>query len=194
MGSAPERSTWFNQAKKLISLCTLTLSECSKSHQGGQNLVGLTSLAMRLLVVLTDHKGWKSITNYTIQEADEAVKDLVLFLGSCKSGLYVSIRRYIITLGVHFPQVKTIVHTDDRFLITAGAVTMAIRPFQTTDSAVVSPGILGGHYAADQHCLFVLTIPWLVKRLPAVLVPALKHKSVLSPCFQILLVWLIKFE
>ncbi|KAK6231745.1 hypothetical protein SCA6_001818 [Theobroma cacao] len=31
------------------------------------------------------------------------------------------------------------------------------------------------------------SIPWLAQRLPAVLLPALKHKSILSPCLQILL-------
>lgn len=195
MGTVHERRTWSYQAKKLISLCSFTLSECNKSHPEGQNIVVLTSLALRLLVVLTDRKGWKSITNDTLQDADVAVKDLVLFMGSCKSGLYISIRRYIIMLGVPFPpQAKTIVQTDDRFLITAGAVTLALRPFQITNSAFVSPGSVSVHFAAEQYCLFLLTIPWLVQRLPAVLVPALKHKSVLSPCFQILLVWLIKFE
>ncbi|KAL5740695.1 hypothetical protein ACOSQ2_029875 [Xanthoceras sorbifolium] len=189
VGMLQERRTWSYQAKKLISLCSFILSECDISNPGGQNIVVLTSLALRLLVVLTDRKGWKSITNDTLQDADVAVKDLVGFMGSCKSGLYVSIRKYIKKLGVPLSsQMKTIVQTDDRFLITAGAVTLALRPFQMTNSAVDSPGPVGMHFAAEQYCLFLLTIPWLVQRLPAVLIPALKHKSVLSPCFQILLI------
>ncbi|TXG58377.1 hypothetical protein EZV62_016206 [Acer yangbiense] len=187
VGTLQERRTWSYQAKKLISLCSFVLSECDNSHSGGQNFVVLTSL--RLLVVLTDQKGWKSITNDKSQDADVAVKDLVWFMGSCKSGLYISIGRYINKLGVPFsPQMKTIVQTDDRFLITASAVTLALRPFQMTNSAVVSPCPAGVHFAAEQYCLFLLTIPWLVQRLPAVLIPALKHKSVLSPCFQVLLI------
>ncbi|KAK0585629.1 hypothetical protein LWI29_031580 [Acer saccharum] len=187
VGTLQERRTWSYQAKKLISLCSFVLSECDNSHSGGQNFVVLTSL--RLLVVLTDQKGWKSITNDKSQDADVAVKDLVYFMGSCKSGLYISIGRYINKLGVPFsPQMKTIVQTDDRFLITASAVTLALRPFQMTNSAVVSPCPAGVHFAAEQYCLFLLTIPWLVQRLPAVLIPALKHKSVLSPCFQVLLI------
>ncbi|KAI9153180.1 hypothetical protein LWI28_007303 [Acer negundo] len=187
VGTLQERRTWSYQAKKLISLCSFVLSECDNSHSGGQNFVVLTSL--RLLLVLTDQKGWKSITNDKSQAADVAVKDLVWFMGSCKSGLYISIGRYINKLGVPFsPQMKTIVQTDDRFLITASAVTLALRPFQMTNSAVVSPYPAGVHFAAEQYCLFLLTIPWLVQRLPAVLIPALKHKSVLSPCFQVLLI------
>ncbi|KAK3226693.1 hypothetical protein Dsin_006555 [Dipteronia sinensis] len=187
VGTLQERRTWSCQAKKLISLCSFVLSECDNFHPGGQNFVVLTSL--RLLIVLTDRKGWKSITNDKSQDADMAVKDLVWFMGSCKSGLYISIRRYINKLGVPFsPQMKTIVQTDDRFLITASAVTLALRPFQMTNSAVVCPGPAGVHFAAEQYCLFLLTIPWLVQRLPAVLIPALKHKSVLSPCLQILLI------
>jgi ubiquitin-protein ligase E3 B len=48
--------------------------------------------------------------------------------------------------------------------------------------------------APAQYFLFLLTIPWLTQRLPAVLLPALKHKSILSPCFQTLLVRIIEIR
>ncbi|KAJ0087886.1 hypothetical protein Patl1_32315 [Pistacia atlantica] len=189
VGTLEERITWTYQAKKLISLCSFILSECDKSHSGNQCIVILTSIALRLVVVLTDVKGWKSISNDTLQEADMAVKDLVWFMGSCHSGLYISIRRYFDKLSVpSSSQINNIIQKDDRFLITASAVTLAVRPFHLIDYSVVSPGPVDVHFAAEQYCLFLLTIPWLLQRLPAVFIPALKHKSIMSPCFQVLLI------
>lgn len=194
-GTLQERRTWSYQAKKLISLCSFILAECDKSHSGGQSIVVLTSLALRLLVVLTDLKGWKSTRNDNLQDADRLVKDLVWFMGSCNSGLYISVRRYINRLDVSFSsQTNSTVQTDDRFMITASAVTLVLRPFHMTNFDVTSTGQADVHYAAEQYCLYLLTVPWLAQRLPAILIPALKHKSILSPCLQIFLVRLIKFE
>lgn len=145
--------------------------------------------------MLTDLKGWKSLSNDTLQDADTAMKDLVFFMGSCSSRLYMSIRIYIGKLDITYSsQINSTVGTDDRFLITASAVTLALRPFHITNLDVSSIGRLDMCCAAEQYCLCLLTIPWFVQRLPSFLIPALKHKSILSPCFQIFLVRLIKFK
>lgn len=184
-----ERRVWTFQARKLISLCLFILSEFNKSHAGGQDIIVLTSLAMRLVVFLTDLKGWKSITGDNHQDSDRAVKDLVWFMGSGKSGIYISIRRYITTLDVSVSsQINSVVPTDDKILITASAITLALRPFHMINLDVNGPAILDVHNAAEQYCVFLLTIPWLVQRLPSILIPALKHKSILSPCFQTILI------
>ncbi|KAF2289808.1 hypothetical protein GH714_038711 [Hevea brasiliensis] len=179
---------WTYQSKKLISLCSFLLAKCDKSLAGGQDVVVLTSLAMRFLVVLTDLKGWKSITDNSLKDANVAVNDLIRFMGSCESGLYISIRIYINKLDIPFSsQTKTMVHIDDSFLITATAVTLALRPFHATDFLSTGFDLLDKHSAAVQYCLFLLTIPRLTQRLPAVLVSALKHNSILSPWLQTLL-------
>ncbi|XP_039062914.1 LOW QUALITY PROTEIN: E3 ubiquitin-protein ligase UPL7-like [Hibiscus syriacus] len=183
------RRTSMYQMQMLISLCSFILSECDTSSAGSQDIVVLTSLALRLLVVLTDLKNWKIANDENIKEADAAVKNLVTFMGSCRSGLYASLRRYISRLDVCFsPKLKSIVQTDDKFLISASAITIAIRPFSLTTFNMADCSKFEVHSAADQFCLYLLTIPWLTQRLPAVLLPALKHKSTLSPCFQLLLI------
>ncbi|KAM7262797.1 hypothetical protein ACFE04_000480 [Oxalis oulophora] len=182
-GSIEEKSTWTYQAQKLISLCSLILAECDKCHEGGQKIVVLTSLALRLGVMLTDPKGWKCVADDQYNLQDAAAKDLVLFMGSYKSGLYIAIRKYINKLD---SQVNSSLHTDEKLLVTTSAITLALRPFHVAHFDVNVPGKLDCCFAAEQYCLLVLTIPWLVQRLPVFLKPALKHKSVLSPCFQIL--------
>ncbi|XP_061955023.1 E3 ubiquitin-protein ligase UPL7 [Populus nigra] len=189
LGTPEERRTWTYQSQKLVSLCSIILANCDKSHQRAQDILVLTSLAMRLLVVLTDQKCWKSITNNSPKDADVAWKDLVRFMARPKSGLYLSIRRYISNLDIHFcPQTSTLAQTDDRFLITASAITLALRPFNVTNFDFIGPDVVDINSAPAQYYLFLLTIPWLTQRLPAVLLPALKHKSILSPCFQTLLI------
>lgn len=171
------------------------LSECDKSCPGSQDIVALASLAMRLVVVLTDVKGWKSIDEHDCQIADAAVKDLVRFMGSGESGLHSSIRIYINTLDAPCSsRTKSSVQTDDRFLITASTITLALRPFHASKSDLNGLGLLDVHNVAEKYSVFLLTIPWLTQRLPAVLIPAMRHKSILQPCFQTLLVRLLQFE
>ena len=158
-----------------------------------QEIVVVTSLAMRLVILLTDVKGWKNIAADNCQDADLATKNLIRFMGIGESGLYISIRRYLITLDIHFSgQVKNAVQKEEKFLITASAITLALRPLQNFE--VDGPGISDVQSAAEKYCISLLTIPWLVQRLPAILVCAMKHKSILSPCLQTLLVGLIIFE
>ncbi|GMP50149.1 hypothetical protein CsSME_00016882 [Camellia sinensis var. sinensis] len=187
IGTVEERRVWIYQARRLISLCLFILGKCDNSHQASQDIVALTSLAMRLAIVLTDLKGWKSIADDKLQDADIAVKDLIQFMGSNKSGLYNHVRSYTENLDAPFSlQMNCSSPTDDRFLITATALTLALRPIQTANLNDLSD--LDGHYAAEQYCAFLLTIPWLAQRLPAALLPALQHKSILSPCFRTILV------
>ncbi|KAF9665086.1 hypothetical protein SADUNF_Sadunf16G0085500 [Salix dunnii] len=189
LGTTEERRSWTYQAQKLVSLCSIILRNCDKSHQRAQDIMALTSLAMRLLVVLTDQKCWKIIANNNPKNGDVAWKDLVRFMARPKSGLYLSIRRYINNLDIHFcSQTNTLAQTDDRFLITASAITLALRPFNVTHFDFIGPDMVDMNSAPAQYCLFLLTIPWLTQRLPAALLPALKHKSILSPCFQTLLI------
>ncbi|XP_050227038.1 E3 ubiquitin-protein ligase UPL7 isoform X2 [Mercurialis annua] len=183
---------WIYQAKKLICLCSFILAECDKSHAIGQDIFVLTSLALRFLVVLTDLKGWKSISNDSLEDADAVVNELVRFMGSCKSGLYMSIGRYINKLDIQFcSQTKDMVRSlqaDDKFLITATAVTLSLRPFHASNFKITEANLPDMNSAFVQYILFILTIPRLTQRLPAVLVSALKHKSILSPCLQTLLI------
>lgn len=187
-GTPEERRIWTYEAEKLISICLFILAEYD-THPGGQDINVLSSMAMRLVVVLTDTKGWKSITDDNFQDADRAVKDLVRFMGSRKGGLYLCIRKYFNKLDAPCSSLKnSVVQADERFLITASAITLALRPFQAANLDITEPGPFNVQYAAEQYCVYILTIPWLAQRLPAVLLPAMKHKSILSPCFQTLLI------
>ncbi|CAH1452099.1 unnamed protein product [Lactuca virosa] len=185
-----ERRTWTYQAKKLISLCLLILSECDYSYQEGHQYIVLTSMAMRFVVSLTDLKGWKTLDDVTLQEADTSVKDLVSYMCSEKSRLYISIRRYISRLEVPLSSTTghTHTHTDDRFLITASAITLALRPFNNGNMNMNENGLQDLQFAVEQYCVLLLTIPWFTQRLPAVLLSAIKHKSILSPCFMQILI------
>lgn len=142
---------------------------------------------MRLAVVLTDVKGWKCIADDNLHDADIAMKGLIEFMGSKKSGLYNHVRRYIEKLDAPSSlQIQCSSMTEDQFLITASALTLALRPIHNANTTDL--GNLDGHNAAEQYCVIILTIPWLAQRLPTPLLPALQHKSILSLCFRTLLV------
>ena len=185
-GTPEERRVWNYQSRELISLCLFILAEFDKLRVQDQEIVVVTSLAMRLVIYLTDLKGWKNISDSNHQDADIAVKDLVRFMGIGESGLYISVRRYINMLDTPFSsQIENVGQKDDKFLITASAITLALRPLNLK---VDSPGLSDVNSSAEKYCVSLLTIPWLVQRLPAVLVVAMKHKSILSPCLRTLLV------
>ncbi|XP_058767737.1 E3 ubiquitin-protein ligase UPL7-like [Vicia villosa] len=188
IGTSAERIIWRYQAQRLASLSFSILSEYSESNSGAQDITIVTSLAMRILVMLTDIKGWKGITDDDCLDADLAVKGLVEFTGSSKSGSYVSIARYISTLDKHSSQMKVVTQADEKFFITASAITLAVRPFSLTNFDGERPCMLNGNHAAKQYILYLMTIPWLVQHIPPVLLPALKHKSIMFTCFQALLI------
>lgn len=187
-GTVEERKVWNYQAKKLITICLYILTEYDNSCHKSNNVL-LASLAMRLAVILTDVKGWKCISNTNIQGALMAVRDLVQFMGSIKSGLYNSVRRYICKLEAPSSvQVTLSSQTDEQLLITASAITLALRPFHVVNLVADNKNdLLEVQSAAEQYCIYLLTIPWFAQRLPVVLIPPLKHKSVLTPCLRILL-------
>lgn len=185
-GTIEERKIWLYQSKKLISVCLFILANFDYSKGGDQDVV-LTSLAMRLAVVLTDPKGWKSIADDNREDTSTTVRKLIQFMGSTRSGLYNCIRKFIYKLEAPFSsQGVSSCQTDDRFLIVASAVTLLLRPFHVAEMDVNDDGML--ECAVKQYWVALLTIPWLAQRLPKILVPALKHKSVLSPCFRMLLI------
>ncbi|XP_028777115.1 E3 ubiquitin-protein ligase UPL7 [Neltuma alba] len=183
IGTPEERRIWSHQARRLTSVGFVILSEFSEGIARNQDITLVTSLAMRVLVMLTDLKGWKGITDDNRQDADVAVKGLIEYMGLNASGSYVSINRYISSLDNYSSQTKNINQTDDKFLITASTITLALRPFYLRSSDVNVPAMLDVNHVARQYCIYMLTIPWLVKRLPPVLQPALKHNSILLPCF-----------
>lgn len=181
--SPEERRTWAYQAKNLITLCTFTLAACDKPDPA---ILVLNSLAMRLLVALTDSKEWNMVIDGDRSVVDMSARNLVLFLGS-ESGFYFAARKYIMNLD--FPlllQKRVTMQTDDKFLITASVITLALRPFHVILSDINNSAAVDMNRVTKHYILFLLTVPWLVQRFPSVLVPALKHKSVLSPCFQTL--------
>ncbi|KAK7337160.1 hypothetical protein VNO77_17721 [Canavalia gladiata] len=188
IGTAEERRIWRYQAQQLTSLGFCILSEFSECNSGVQDITIVTSLAMGVLVMLTDPKGWKGITDDNHIDADLAVKDLIWFLGGNKSGCYVSIARYISALDDCSSQSKSTAQADENFFITASAITLAVRPFYLPNNDVEGPGMLDVNHAAKQYVVYLLTVPRLAQHLPSILLPALKHKSILFPCFQTLLI------
>ncbi|KAL8504988.1 hypothetical protein ACS0TY_016256 [Phlomoides rotata] len=184
-GSIEERRLWIHQSKKLISVCLFVFSLFDYSSQKVQDVV-LTSTAMRLSVLLTDSKSWNCVAYDDRKDANTAVKNLVHFFGSKRSGLYNCIRKFISKLEAFFTSQDLMsCHTDDKFLIVASAITLSLRPFHLTDMDINDNGM---ESSVEQYCISLLTIPWFPQRLPAILVPALRHKSVLSPCLKTLLI------
>ncbi|WVZ60129.1 hypothetical protein U9M48_010188 [Paspalum notatum var. saurae] len=118
--------------------------------------------------------------------ADASVENLIEFIGTCQSGTYNCVRQYIKCLGPHVTSGKksSATATDDHFLITASAITLALRPFHSKKSE--RDAALSG--ASKEYFTLILTIPYLCKRMPPLLLPALKHISVLQPCLNILLI------
>jgi len=186
VGMPEERSIWLYQAKKLISLCSFILARCDHSCCKDGSMVDLTAIAMRLAVSLTDCKTWKSLKSESSRAADASVETLIEYIGTCQSGTYNCVRQYIKCLGPHVTSKKksSATATDDHFLITASAITLALRPFHSKKAERGTD--LNG--ASKEYFKLVLTIPYLCKRMPPLLLPALKHISVLQPCLKIILV------
>ncbi|XP_042041687.1 E3 ubiquitin-protein ligase UPL7-like isoform X2 [Salvia splendens] len=183
VGSIEERRLWFYQSKKLISVCLFVLSLFDYSHPRAEDIV-LTSTAMRLSVILTDPKGWNHIPLDGKKDANAAVKNLIEFAGSKRSRLYDCIRKFILTLEAPFSSKDW--PKDDRFVIVASAITLSLRPFHLTNIDINEKATMES--AIQHYCISMLTIPWFPQRLPAILVPALRHKSVLSLCLRNLLI------
>ncbi|XP_051152386.1 E3 ubiquitin-protein ligase UPL7 [Andrographis paniculata] len=186
IGSIAEKEIWLQQSKKLLSICLFVLSVFDYSNQNVEDVV-LTSTAMRLSVLLTDPNGWNCISDNDRKDANTTVKTLVHFIGREKWGLYDGIRKFMLKLEAPFSSQGVLsCQTDDRFLIIASAVTLSLRPFHLSMMDANDEWMM--ERAVELFCIFLLTIPWFPQRLPAILVPALRHKSVLSLCLRMLLV------
>jgi ubiquitin-protein ligase E3 B len=152
-------------------------------------MVKMTDITMRLAISLTDRKTWKNLTSENIIAADASVETLIEYIGTRQSGTYSCVRRYIKYFDPHVTTGKIDSAPDDQLLIKASAVTVTLRPFNTTraDRGVDLTG------AAKEYFTLILTIPYLCKRLPPVLLPALKHISVLQPSLSTLLVRVLEY-
>ncbi|KAG8062131.1 hypothetical protein GUJ93_ZPchr0003g18460 [Zizania palustris] len=186
VGMPEERSVWLYQAKRLISLCSFILARCDHSCCKDVYMVEITAIAMRLAVSLTDCKTWKILKTEDTTTASASVESLIEFIGANQSGTYSCLRRYISCLGSHATLEKknSSISADDHFLITASAITIALRPFHSMRAGKGAD--LNG--ASKQYFTFILTIPNLCKHLPPLLLPAIKHISILQPALNILLV------
>ena len=194
-GTSEERRIWTYQSRKLISVCLFILVHFDKLQAKEQKIIVTTSLAMRLVVVFTDYNGWKNVNENNRFDTEAALKDLVHYLGTSESGLYLSVRKYMCKLSViQSSRTTSTIQTNDLFVITVSAITLALRPFRLMNFDAIGTTSWEGHHVAEQFCLFLLTIPELVQNLPQVLVPAVKHRSILLPCFWTLLVRAIEVE
>lgn len=191
-GTLEERNAWLHQAHKLISICLSMLPDFNSPSTGGPDTGSLT-LAMRIVVALTDLKGWKWVTSKIFKDAEIAVKNLIRRISTGNHRLYSCIRIYISKLDCHdYSRTNSCLQTDDHFLTTASAITIALRPFQVVNLDTDHDFYVEVQEAVEHYCVFLLTVPMLFQRLPTILLPALKHKSVLSTCLETLLVRLIE--
>ncbi|KAK8950100.1 E3 ubiquitin-protein ligase UPL7 [Platanthera guangdongensis] len=187
VGTAEEKSTWFCQAKKLSLLCFSLLADYDVTYDNGEHMISLIVHAMRLVVSLLDLKQWKCLKNEDIAEADFTVQRLLCFMAR-SSAMYSSIRGFLMKLKIcNALETKNTIPTDNYFLVTAAALTLALRPFQSK-SEKSNDDSFDSSVAFEQYFIFILTVPYLTRRLPNLLVPAVKHLSVLSPCLNALLV------
>lgn len=182
VGSHEDKSIWMYQTQKLFSLCLSIIADCNNIF------LPVTSLAARLAVMLTDSKAWKSFNDENIKDADMAVKKVLRYMTS-DSAIYHYIRSYFMKLNLHVPaQKKTSASSDDSFMITASAITLALRPFHVKNLDTSNAGQFDINDAYRLYLTFILTVPYLTKRIPPILLPALKHESTLLPCFNFLLI------
>lgn len=187
-GTLEDKCIWLYQAKVLVSLCLFILAECGQSVPDFDN-IQLIAPATRLAVTLTDPKGWKCFKNENNGDANIAVKKLMEYMTARRSTIYMCIRRYLMKLDFYVPsQNRTTGSTDDSFLISASAITLSLRMlhFKKLDNSCVDQFTVEDAYG--QYFSFILTVPYLTRRLSPLLLPALKHESTLLPCLTTLLV------
>lgn len=186
MGTQQEKSKWLYQAQRLVSLCLFFLAECDNSSHVG-DLVPLTALAMRLVVSLTDIKGWKNLRADDIGDAHFAVNRLIGFMTTNLSGIYSCFRKYMLRHGPQNASCRTIFSSsENNLLIIASAMTLSLRPFHLKRLDVNDSNVVDVNDASKKYCVYILTIPYLTRLLPTLLLPALKHERVLLPCLTVL--------
>lgn len=167
-----------------MSVCSLILAECDTNWPSDDDRVLVTSLAVQTLIMLTDPKGWKVYSSEKHNVAETSVKRLICLLANGEDTVYVSIRKYLMKWSSTESQLNS--PTNSHFLIAAGAVTLALRPFQMLDSK--STDMVALKDVAENYCTILLTIPSLYQHVPAFLAPSLRHKSVMMTCLDTLVV------
>lgn len=154
------------------------------------------------MVALTDINTWKNFLKECVGDGRLVVWNLINWIANRNAGLYSSVRQYIMTCNSAMNRKnKAAVQTDETFIITASAITMVLRPFHSMPSDLCESvfsisnqtNCLEGYdagvkSAAEQFCVYILTIPYLTQRLPAALLPALQHSSTFSPCLRTMVV------
>jgi ubiquitin-protein ligase E3 B len=160
------------------------------------------ALAMRLMVSLTDINTWKNFLKECMGDGRLVVWNLINWIANRNAGLYSSVRQYIMKCNSAMNRKsKAAIQTDESFIVTASAITMVLRPFRTMQLDLCE-GVFsisnqtnclesydaGVKSAAEQFCVYILTIPHLTQRLPAALLPALQHSSTFSPCLRTMVV------
>lgn len=152
----------------------------------------LASLAVRLLVALTDSTMWLSFKDGDSKaRAKLVVHELLEWIAEGNTPLYPAVRACIIQI-CPFKQEdsgRSKQLQKETLLIMASAITVALRPLQQFSAEEDARGVNQRQVAArkkasDGFCSCVLTIPYVVHRLPAAIIPALQHPSVLTPCLQ----------
>lgn len=190
LGTHAEKATWLNQAKKLVSLCAFLLAE-HNSKFPEEDMTQVTSLGIRVIFCLTDPKGW-SFGKDDIREFG-SVKKLLNYMVTRKSCLYMSIRKYILKLSSDNISQSISPQSDNKLLITVSAITLVLRPFHAKKLGINDLTESELMAAAEEYYISILTIPYLLQRLPSILLPALRHVSSLLPCLKVQLV-VLDFE
>ncbi|XP_042388192.1 E3 ubiquitin-protein ligase UPL7-like isoform X1 [Zingiber officinale] len=187
VGTPQEKSAWLHQTQRLVSLCLFILADCSNSSHPDE-MVTVAALSMRLLVSLTDVKGWKNFRTRDINDADLAVKRLIRYMTTNTNGIYSCFRKYILRNAPQSSSWRnTVSSLENNLLITASAITLCLRPFHSMMLNDRDTGRIDVYEASKKYCIYVMTVPYLTRYLPSILLPALKHEHVLLPCFSVLL-------
>lgn len=166
----------------------------ANTDKTGRILPGLT---MRVMVALTDATMWKCFSEKNDQRrANLLALNLLEWLAKGNGGLFPAIRSYLTT---NYPVPKDDSEQEqpldrEKFIVTASAITMALRPLVTLSAASrqgaqeeqkeVERLRASSARAAMMLATHILTIPFLTQRLPGALVPALQHSSALAPCLR----------
>lgn len=198
IGSRDEQARWLHQVHKILELCGTVLAndghEWSDTEKTGRILPGLT---VRVMVALTDASMWKGFAQKDDQvKANVRALALLEWLARGHGGLFPAIRSYIIT---NYPVSMSDSEQEqpldrDKFIVTASAITLALRPLVNLSAASQQESQhdrkelerlrASSARAAVMFAMHILTIPFLIQRLPGSLVPALQHTSALAPCLR----------
>ncbi|KAH9298313.1 hypothetical protein KI387_029995, partial [Taxus chinensis] len=149
---------------------------------------------MRLMVSLTDVNTWEHFLKEYKVDGSLVAWNLINWISKEKSGLYSSFRLYMMKYNSPVTRkYNSVGQINDSFIVTASAITMVLRPFHTlqpenfrnicsesNQSDFVENYNAGIKAAAEQFCIYILTIPHLTQRLPAALLPAFQHSATFS--------------